>query len=302
MEFKSSLKKYRIKNNLTQDDLGKKLGISGKVVSKWESGYNMPDIEKIKLLCEIFDCEYADLIGPEKKNKPNIKVKKESIKESAKETVNLNISKDDSKVLKCITKIAYILVKITKIAFYVLIPLIVIGMIMAPSIISRIKIEETRITYKDLKGDIISVMREDNSLKANYIVKYNDKVIDYDMNFDIIKRINDLMENTTSGKIITNVEVFLVLLLISICISIIALYNFELFLKNVHESDTPFNKNNIHYLAMVSCLMIAICFCDFIISLFLDFSFQKSDQAFSALLTASIFICIESGVSGSGKI
>ena len=36
--------------NLTQEELGRKLGVSNKTVSRWENGNYMPDVETLRLL------------------------------------------------------------------------------------------------------------------------------------------------------------------------------------------------------------------------------------------------------------
>lgn len=47
----------RKEKGLTQEQLGTKLGVSGKSVSKWERGINAPDIailEKLSLLLKVY--------------------------------------------------------------------------------------------------------------------------------------------------------------------------------------------------------------------------------------------------------
>lgn len=44
--------KKRKKQNLTQEQLAERLGISNKTVSKWETGKCMPDYAVVKSLCE----------------------------------------------------------------------------------------------------------------------------------------------------------------------------------------------------------------------------------------------------------
>ena len=39
---------------LTQDELGYKLGVTNKAVSKWETGDNLPDIMMLKKLAQVF--------------------------------------------------------------------------------------------------------------------------------------------------------------------------------------------------------------------------------------------------------
>ena len=51
-KFISQLRKEK---NLTQEELGEALGVTGKSVSRWENGKTLPDYSVIKELCEIID-------------------------------------------------------------------------------------------------------------------------------------------------------------------------------------------------------------------------------------------------------
>lgn len=53
----------RKEKNLTQDQLAERLGISGKSVSKWERGLNMPDIENLEPLCDVLDINIVELLN-----------------------------------------------------------------------------------------------------------------------------------------------------------------------------------------------------------------------------------------------
>ena len=55
----------RKEKKLTQDQLGELMGISGKSVSKWERGLNMPDIEKLESLCNVLDVKVVDVLNGE---------------------------------------------------------------------------------------------------------------------------------------------------------------------------------------------------------------------------------------------
>lgn len=55
----------RKEKKLTQDQLGELMGISGKSVSKWERGLNMPDIEKLEHLCNVLDVNVLDVLNGE---------------------------------------------------------------------------------------------------------------------------------------------------------------------------------------------------------------------------------------------
>ena len=43
----------RKKKGITQSELGNKLGVSYKAVSKWETGISFPDVSILKPLCEL---------------------------------------------------------------------------------------------------------------------------------------------------------------------------------------------------------------------------------------------------------
>jgi len=54
---------YRKKQNLTQEALAQKLGVTNQSVSKWESGQCYPDISLIPQLAEIFGISIDELFG-----------------------------------------------------------------------------------------------------------------------------------------------------------------------------------------------------------------------------------------------
>ena len=62
-KFISELRKEK---NLTQDQLGEKLNINGKSISKWETGTNMPDISNLVMLSKIFNVSVNELLNGEK--------------------------------------------------------------------------------------------------------------------------------------------------------------------------------------------------------------------------------------------
>ena len=55
--------KQRKKLNMTQSELGKKLGVTDKSVSKWERGVNVPDISIIVPLCNILNISTDELLS-----------------------------------------------------------------------------------------------------------------------------------------------------------------------------------------------------------------------------------------------
>lgn len=61
----------RREKNMTQEELGKKLGVSNKTVSRWENGNYMPDIETLRLLAKEFSVSIEELIDGESKSEKN---------------------------------------------------------------------------------------------------------------------------------------------------------------------------------------------------------------------------------------
>lgn len=62
MAIENKIKQYRINKGLSQNDLAERLYVTRQAVSKWELGKAIPDIETIKKLTEIFECNIEDLI------------------------------------------------------------------------------------------------------------------------------------------------------------------------------------------------------------------------------------------------
>ena len=66
------IKEQRFKNNLSQKELGKKLNVSDKLISKWENDLCVPNIEYLLQMSHIFKIDINELVG-EKKSKRNRK-------------------------------------------------------------------------------------------------------------------------------------------------------------------------------------------------------------------------------------
>lgn len=62
-KFIATLRKEK---ELTQEQLGEKLGVTNKTISRWENGNYMPDIEMLSLLSKEFDVSINELISGER--------------------------------------------------------------------------------------------------------------------------------------------------------------------------------------------------------------------------------------------
>ena len=64
----SFLKELRKEKNLTQEALAEQLGVSGRTVSRWETGCNMPDIGILVGIAEFYDISIPEIIAGERKS------------------------------------------------------------------------------------------------------------------------------------------------------------------------------------------------------------------------------------------
>lgn len=78
MNLSDNLKKIRKDNNLSQEQLAEKLGVSRQSVSKWESGLAYPEMDKVLQICQMFNLNVDELLNQ------NIKEVKESKESKAR--------------------------------------------------------------------------------------------------------------------------------------------------------------------------------------------------------------------------
>lgn len=84
------LKELRKKNNMTQEQLGERIGVTNKTISRWETGNYMPPIESLKLLSDIYQISINEIISGERLNE-------ETYKEAAEDNITDALEKMESK-------------------------------------------------------------------------------------------------------------------------------------------------------------------------------------------------------------
>ena len=62
------LKELRKDKELTQEQLAEELGVSGRTVSRWETGSNMPDIGMLVELADLYGVSIPEIISGERKS------------------------------------------------------------------------------------------------------------------------------------------------------------------------------------------------------------------------------------------
>ena len=69
MYLSQNLRKYRIINNLSQEDVAEYLGITAQSVSKWERGVSCPDITLLPGLSDLYGVLVDDLLRDEEERR-----------------------------------------------------------------------------------------------------------------------------------------------------------------------------------------------------------------------------------------
>lgn len=79
MNFGEQIKKIRKDRNLTQQGIAEKLGISRQAVSNWENDKNLPDIEMLIKMSQVFHITLDELLlGGTQMNNMTEKIIKDS--------------------------------------------------------------------------------------------------------------------------------------------------------------------------------------------------------------------------------
>lgn len=109
MDFGNILKKIRLDNNLTQEELAKKIDTSRSNIANYENNKNMPSIEILDKLSEIFNCSTDYLLGKsdikniddlkeQDLNKLRVQLKEKNISEAQINTLINYMSKESASI------------------------------------------------------------------------------------------------------------------------------------------------------------------------------------------------------------
>ena len=73
------LKQLRKEKGITQQNLAEVLGVSGRTVSRWETGFNMPDLDLLIEIADYYDVEIREILDGERKSEIMDKEMKETV-------------------------------------------------------------------------------------------------------------------------------------------------------------------------------------------------------------------------------
>ena len=85
MKLSDNIKIIRKENNLSQEQLAEQLGVSRQAVSKWESGQSYPEMDKVLLICKLYNYNIDELMNE------NIK----EVSDTKQSKININKYIDD---------------------------------------------------------------------------------------------------------------------------------------------------------------------------------------------------------------
>ena len=63
--FQDNLLQMRKMKGFTQEEIAEKVGVTRQAVAKWEAGETVPDLDKCKMLAEVFEVSLDDLANYE---------------------------------------------------------------------------------------------------------------------------------------------------------------------------------------------------------------------------------------------
>lgn len=87
------IKNYRDLNNLSQDEISKKMNITQSAYARFESGKSKTDLELLELFCNTLKIDFEDFLYQKKQTDEASKIKPEKI------TVTFEVSPDKRDIL-----------------------------------------------------------------------------------------------------------------------------------------------------------------------------------------------------------
>lgn len=120
-KFGKFIRDLRKKSNMTQKELGEKLNVTDKAVSKWERGLGFPDITIINSIAEVFGITASEVLNAEIGNKEEVDVEKavqEAVEKVTKEKEKKeNRNRKIKKVLKIVSIIVFVIMLILQMGY-----------------------------------------------------------------------------------------------------------------------------------------------------------------------------------------
>lgn len=127
------LKQLRKENGFTQEQLGEKIGVTNKTISRWETGTYLPPVECLAMLSDIYKISINELVAAQR-------LQKDEFENAADDNLSnaLKLSESSFKKTEKRLTIIMILSTIIAIVLILLIPVKIIGLIRGLLIIALV--------------------------------------------------------------------------------------------------------------------------------------------------------------------
>ena len=212
MKFKDKLQIQRKQNNLSQEQLAEKMGVSRQSISKWESGSTYPDMEKIIELTKILNCTLEDLLddgtmGKKKETKNDYKDYIDDFLKYISNLYNMFIAMSGKQKITFIFEMSFITIMllIAIVIIRALVSTIVYTVFDLIPILNFYAVQNLFVVLISTASIIISVMIWFHLLKIRYL-NYYSVIEDESITKKIIeeevdkKEKDSTMKNTKSAK------------------------------------------------------------------------------------------------------
>ncbi len=108
-DFQNIFKNLRLRDNLSQQELADKLGVSKSSISMYENGNREPDLETLEKIADFFNVDMDFLIGRKEKERENIIYVQEPSYEDVEKLIARNGKKmsteEKMKLIKMLTEL-----------------------------------------------------------------------------------------------------------------------------------------------------------------------------------------------------
>lgn len=111
------LKELRKEKDLTQEQLAEKLNVSGRTVSRWETGSNMPDISLLIEIADFYDVSIPEIVNGERKGENMNQEIRDTAVKMAEYSQN-EVKFEKQKVISCLMSLFGIFIIISALAIF----------------------------------------------------------------------------------------------------------------------------------------------------------------------------------------
>lgn len=245
MNFGDNLKKLRTSKGMSQEKLAEKVNVSRQSVSKWETGDAYPEMNNLLELCKIFHCKINDLVNDSILDVNNLD-------DEVKNKV-ISLKKEESKKMKILSKIISTFSKIGRILCYFSIPFVVLAIIITLFLVHKLEVKNNEISISSSDSKI-SILDKGDKL----VIKAGNIALG-EASKDVAQtKIIDVLENNSKARVITYIEIGLIVLIITLVLLSIILRCLETIFGNINKGDNPFTLENVHLIKKMAYMMITI--------------------------------------------